>query len=447
MIPFTDRFLISEDRKIPWRDILPKDWNLIPLKYLANINRMALPENTDPEFIFKYIDIGSVNSLGKINKTEELTFADAPSRARRVVSTGDVIISTVRTYLKAIAFCNQINEDTICSTGFAVLSPKIGVVPKFLFYWVRSSSFIDEIVSRSTGVSYPAVNAAEIGSLPFPALDEETQRMIVSFLDIQTALIDELIVLKEKQIELLEIKRQATISQAVTYGLDSNAPMKPSGVHWLGDIPVHWQLFRLKYLSNKIGSGRTPRGGAEIYSDEGVIFLRSQNVYDDGLRLQDVVYIDETIDQEMADTRVQDGDVLLNITGASIGRTCVVPEGFPGANVNQHVCIIRPKKAKVLNHFLAYCLKATSMKDQINSLENGSSRQGLNFEQIGNLLVVSPTNVDEQQAIVNYLDEATANLDKTIKSVKTQIDLLQHYRQTLITYAVTGKIDIRGVNV
>jgi type I restriction enzyme, S subunit len=98
---------------------------------------------------------------------------------------------------------------------------------------------------------------------------------------------------------------------------------------------------RLKLLTNKVGSGKTPKGSREIYSSEGVVFLRSQNVHEDGLRLDDVVFIDEEIDEEMQQTRVRPGDVLLNITGASIGRTCIVPTPFPRANVNQHVYILR----------------------------------------------------------------------------------------------------------
>ncbi len=141
---------------------------------------------------------------------------------------------------------------------------------------------------------------------------------------------------------------------------------------------------RLKLLTNKVGSGKTPKGGREVYSNEGVVFLRSQNVYDDGLRLDDVVFIDDEIDEEMHQTRVRPGDVLLNITGASIGRTCIVPTPFPRANVNQHVCIIRLRKITDPS-FVSYSLKSLFIKDQIRSMENGSSREGLNFEQVGNL--------------------------------------------------------------
>jgi type I restriction enzyme S subunit len=210
------QYLVPEDRVVPWRELLPGDWHFSPLKYLVNINHRTLREDTDPSLKIKYIDIGNVNSDGKIIGVEELEFGVAPSRARRIVISGDVLVSTVRTYLKAIAFCEESDGSLICSTGFAVLSPQLNIVPKFLFYWVRSLYFIDEIVSRSTGVSYPAVNAAEIGSLPFPILSKEKQQTIVALLDGKTFQIDNLIEQKEQQIELLKKYRQTIITEAVT---------------------------------------------------------------------------------------------------------------------------------------------------------------------------------------------------------------------------------------
>ncbi len=220
----------------------------------------------------------------------------------------------------------------------------------------------------------------------------------------------------------------------------SYGELKDSGIEWLGRIPKHWEGTRVKFTVSKVGSGKTPKGGAEVYLNEGITFLRSQNVYDDGLRLDDVVYISEDVDEEMADTRVQPKDVLLNITGASIGRTCIVPQNFTRANVNQHVCIIRPKI--VAPEFLSYFLKSDAVKDQIRASENGSSREGLNFEQVSNLLLVYPEgNESEQQSIVAFLDRKTVELDELIRLKERQIELLGAKRQALISQAVTRGLD------
>lgn len=216
---------------------------------------------------------------------------------------------------------------------------------------------------------------------------------------------------------------------------------KDSGVEWLGKIPESWAFSKLKNLTSKIGSGKTPRGGSEIYCGSGIIFLRSQNVHFDGLRLDDVVYIDEIIDSEMTSTRVLPDDVLLNITGASIGRSSIVPKDFPQANVNQHVCIIRPLKNQINSRFLHYELSSDCVQALIFSNENGTSREGLTFSQISNFMIAIPNNLDEQRLISNFLDQETSKIDTLIEKKQRLIGLLEEKRSALISHAVTKGLD------
>ena len=239
------------------------------------------------------------------------------------------------------------------------------------------------------------------------------QRAIATFLDRETAKIDSLIAKKQQLIDLLQEKRTTLISQAVTRGLDPNAPLKDSGVEWLGQIPGHWEVKRLKHLAGKIGSGKTPRGGAEGYVDDGIMLIRSQNVYFGELRLTDVAYIDADTDTEMSGSRVMEGDVLLNITGASLGRCCIAYLDGSDANVNQHVCIVRPDQQRDDPSFLAYSIESHSLQDQIFNNENGVSRDALNFEQIGDLVLARPA-MAEQRDIASLLDCETAKLDSLI---------------------------------
>ncbi|MGB6130952.1 MAG: restriction endonuclease subunit S [Acidobacteriaceae bacterium] len=215
---------------------------------------------------------------------------------------------------------------------------------------------------------------------------------------------------------------------------------KDSGVEWLGQVPEDWKVLPLKFLTKKIGSGITPRGGSEVYSDEGVLFLRSQNVYDDGLHLDEVAFIPHETDEEMSSTRVKPGDILLNITGASLGRTALVPEGFAPANVNQHVCIIRLRGAK-LNGFISYAMKSSAIKGQIEIAENGAAREGLNFVQIGGFHIALPTADEEAQAISLFLDRETAKIDALVAEQQHLIELLKEQRQAIIAEAVTKGID------
>src|ERR1035441_5359980 len=146
---------------------------------------------------------------------------------------------------------------------------------------------------------------------------------------------------------------------------------KDSGVEWLGQVPEHWEVKQFGYICSKIGSGKTPSGGAETYIDEGIVFLRSQNIYDEGLFLDDVVYISEETDENLRASRVLAGDILLNITGGSLGRTCLVPKGLAQANVNQHVCIIRLTEL-ASREYVAQSMKSSWVRGQIGKGEKFS---------------------------------------------------------------------------
>ena len=192
----------------------------------------------------------------------------------------------------------------------------------------------------------------DLKRLPFPLPPLPEQHAIAAYLDKATAKIDALIAEQEKLCTLLAEKRKALISHVVTKGLNPKAKLKDSGIPWLGDIPEHWDVKSIKHVALKVGSGKTPKGGSEIYSESGIIFLRSQNVHNSGLYLEDVVFISEAIDAEMESTRVYKDDVLLNITGGSIGRACIYPDLGRHANVNQHVCIIRVNHDLCLSKFM-----------------------------------------------------------------------------------------------
>jgi type I restriction enzyme, S subunit len=201
-----------------------------------------------------------------------------------------------------------------------------------------------------------------------------------------------------------------------------------------------WGKVRLKFAVGKIGSGKTPLGGASTYVSSGIMLLRSQNIHFDGLRLEDVVFIDEDTDSQMASTRVQPDDILLNITGASLGRCTIVPKDISPANVNQHVCIIRPNKKRVEPCFLNMALQSATVQRAIFAGENGSSREGLTFEQIGNFEIVLPP-LSDQQAIADYLARETARLDTLVAAKERLLGLLAEKRRALITHAVTRGLD------
>ena len=376
----------------------------------------------------------------------------------------------------------QLGIPATCNQSMAAIIPTQEQDARFLFWWLTSN--YQNIRNMAGGDLRDGLNLELLGNIPCPLAPITEQQTIAAFLDSETGKIDALIAEQRRLVELLAEKRQAVISHAVTKGISrlrhsghdpessnqtiprsgqSGCPaaqessnqldsglrrndgvvMKDSGIEWLGEVPEHWDVRKIKHLATRIASGKTPLGGSEIYVDEGVMFLRSQNVYDEGLRLEDVAYISEAIDEVMSVSSVRPNDILLNVTGASIGRSCVVPSEFPAANVNQHVCVIRLRTLAQVP-FVGLFFKSMPVKNQIAHAQNGAAREGLNFDQIGNMSIAMPPS-NEQKSIAAFLDTETAKLDTLTAEANRAIALLQERRSALISAAVTGKIDVRCV--
>lgn len=204
---------------VEWLGDVPEHWDVKRLKYSTSINDETLPETTDPEYEILYIDIGSINPVSGIKEKELMLFENAPSRARRIVRHGDTIVSTVRTYLRAIAPVKNAESNLVVSTGFAVIRP-CTIENDFLAFALRAPHFIDTVVSRSVGVSYPAINASEIGHIEIPIPTLREQQAIAAFLDRETGKIDALIAKVEAALEKLKEYRTALISAVVTGKID-----------------------------------------------------------------------------------------------------------------------------------------------------------------------------------------------------------------------------------
>ena len=209
---------------VDWLGNVPAHWEVKPLKWWADINRETLGQNTPDDFAFDYIDIGSVGTGMLTASLERLTFKASPSRARRVVRLGDTIVSTVRTYLKAIWFVGEDRSDLIASTGFAVLTPKDNVSPRFFAFALQSAAFINLVISRSDGVAYPAINETRLGSLKvaLPSSMAE-QDAIIAHLDEATVTYDQAIAAAQSEITLIQEFRTRLIADVVTGQLDVRA--------------------------------------------------------------------------------------------------------------------------------------------------------------------------------------------------------------------------------
>ena len=414
--------LISGDHRAPWLTHLPVRWDNKPLKYVATINRMALPESTPEDQLIRYIDISSVNSLGQVVNIESMAFRSAPSRARRVARHGDTIVSTVRTYLRAVASIPEDDSDLVASTGFAVVTPGPDLHAGFLSHWLRGNLFVDEVCARSVGVSYPATNASEVGCIPVPLPSLPTQKAIADFLDTKTAAIDALIEKKQKLLTLLAEKRAALINQAVTKGLDPNVPMKDSGIPWIGEIPAHWEISRVKFEMDNLNYRRIPLSAEERGERSGKYpYYGASNVID---------YVDDYLFDETSILIAEDGAnlVLRNLPLA------IIAEGKYW--VNNHAHILRPRDRAF--RFWAPLLEALDYRPFIS----GSAQPKLTAEAIGNVEVGVPPTVGERRAIAERVSSVESELTAPASRLAIQVEKLREYRQALITAAVTGQLDI-----
>jgi type I restriction enzyme S subunit len=431
---------------VEWLGDVPEHWKVRRLKFVVSINDDTLPETSSPDYEMEYVDIGSVNAVEGITTRETLVFENAPSRARRRVQHGDTIVSTVRTYLRAIAPINRPVENLIVSTGFAVIRPR-KANSAYLGYALREPSFVESVVSRSVGVSYPAVSASEIADISIPLPETAEQRCIAAFLDRETGRIDRLVVKERELIERLKEKRTALISRTVTRGLPpaaartaglpANPPLKSSGIDWLGEIPEHWTLKRIGDECQFISYGFT---NPMPTTNDGPRMITANDVNNGRVLLESARCTDELDFSKLTrKSKPRPRDILVTKDG-TLGRVGVVESDEPFC-INQSVALLRPKAA-TNERFVAQALQSPPYFDRMVFEAGGTTIKHIYITRLARMPFGAPP-LPEQAAIASYLYTETAKLDALVAKVEEAIERLQEYRTALITAAVTGKIDVR----
>lgn len=401
------------------------------LKDVAFVNLLTLDETTPNDYSFKYIDIGSVSSEGGISLGDEMTFQEAPSRARRICKKGDVLISTVRTYLRAISNIDWDAQDIIASTGFAVYSPNEKIIPRFLAYSVKSTDAINQICSNSKGVSYPAIQASILSSIKIPYYDLKQQEAIATYLDKECEKIGRRIALLERKADAYRRLRRSLINRAVTRGLNPNVQLKQSGIEWVGDIPEHWAVSRFAYyftehnISNKgvnhqnllsLSFGRIVR--KNIDSCDGLLpaSFETYQIVEPG----NIIFRFTDLQNDHRSLRV-----------GLVEEEGIITSAYTCVQGNNHT----------IPAFSFYLFHSYDIKKVFYKL-GGGMRQSLNYKSIKDMKVVFPP-VEEQRDIVSYLDEKCAKIDAIVEKINIQIERLKELKRSLINEVVTGK---RAIN-
>lgn len=422
---------------------VPSVWAVRKLKHVAiamnsNVDKKSF-EDELPVRLCNYTDVYYHDVI-----TAELPFMQATARADEIdhfrLLPGDSIITKDSESADDIgvpAFVGEDVEGVVCGYHLTLIRPSREVWPAYLAYVLRSWPSRAQFELGASGVTRFGLGKGAIDGLIGAYPDPQQQRVIAAFLDRETARIDALIEKKQRLIELLEEKRQAVITEAVTRGLDPDVPMKDSGVIWLGEIPDGWEFGKLKFFvpGVTVGIVVTP---ASYYVDDGVPCLRSLNVSSRRIDLTQVVYISEKSNALLAKSQIREGDIVVVRTGKT-GGAAIVPRELHGANCID-LLIVR-RSDRLLPEYLHLVLSADVTRQQVEAHSVGAIQAHYNTATLANLWIAAPA-VAVQRRIVGKATARLERLDRLIARIGESVGLLQERRSTLITAAVTGQIEI-----
>ena len=427
-----------KDSGVEWLGKIPAHWEVKRLKYVAPPREEKLVEKPDD---LPYLGMEHIES-----KTGRLIL-DTP--VENVESTvyvfdpGDVVFGKLRPYLAKVA---HVDFRGVCTSELLPLHPAGSVQGRFLLYQLLCDDFIKLVNSFTYGTKMPRASPEQIGNVPVPFLPDSEQQIIAAFLDWETAKIDALVAKKERLIELLQEKRATLITQAVTKGLDPTVPMKDSGVEWLGQIPAHWNLKRVRHVVRRIEQGWSPDcENREAEEDEwGVLKAGCVNR---GVFIESEHKALPVRLQTIPELEIRPGDLLMSRASGSrelVGSVAVVPSCRPRLLLCDKVFRLHVDAETASRRFLAFAMNSCLARWQIEVVLSGGSGLANNIAQevVKDLILVMPAK-DEQRAIAAFLDRETAKIDALITKVREGIERLKEYRTALISAAVTGKIDVR----
>lgn len=428
---------------IHWIGNIPNYWQIKRIKHTTYVKgRIGWKGLRSEEFIDEgpYLVTGTDFVNGKVSWSscyhisEDRYLEDPYIQLKE----GDLLITKDGTIGKVAVVSDLQGEATLNSGIFLTRQITNHSIPEFMF-WVISSdvfmNFIDYTKAGST-ISHLYQNVFEEFTFPVPPLPEQSS--IAAFLDRETSRIDTLITKKQRQIELLQEKRTALISHAVTKGLNPEAKMKDSGIEWLGEIPEHWVSCPIKRVSTSIQTGCTPPTAKERYYEDGTIPWYGPGSFGTNLILSDSAKFLNEIAVREGVARLFDVDSIMVVSiGATIGKVGYLVE--PSSS-NQQITAIKPNQKILHGKFLAYQLK--HFEPVLRGIAPSTTLPIMNQQVVGYLPCAFPP-LEEQYNIVAFLDRETHRIKVLLSKVKESIEKLQEYRTALISAAVTGKIDVR----
>jgi len=445
-----NRYPAYKDSGVEWLGEIPAHWEVKRLRFVSESNPVpsevrSLPGETEVSFV----PMEAVGERGGLSLETTKQLADVKA-GYTYFRDGDIVIAKITPCFengKGALAAGLTNGIAFGTTELHVLRATECAERRFTFYVTLSDAFRrlgEADMYGAGGQKRVSESFVRNFSPALPSLPE--QRAIAAFLDRETARIDALVAKKERLIALLQEQRTALITRAVTKGLDPIVPMKDSGVEWLGEIPAHWEVKRLRHLVARIEQGWSPDcENREADEDEWGV-LRAGCVNRGAFLESDHKALPAAL-MPMVSLEIAEGDLLMSRASGSrelVGSVAVVPKCRPRLLLCDKVFRLHPYVERADRYFLAYAMNSRVARSQIEVVLSGGSGLANNIAQevVKDLLFAQPR-LPEQRAIAAFLDRETARIDALVAKVRAAIERLNELRTALISAAVTGTIDVR----
>lgn len=438
------RYSRYRDSGVEWLGEVPEHWDVARLKRIAHVS----PSNVDkktcdgeaPVRLCNYTDVYHNDLI-----TPGAEFMPATASAEQIekftLRAGDTIVTKDSETADDIAVAAYVPEDVpgvVCGYHLSLIRPRGSQTGAFIKRFFDSAFAKASVQVRANGLTRVGLTQYALDNLPVPVPPSAERTAIAGFLDGETGKIDALISEQRRLIQLLQEKRRALIFRAVTRGLDPDAPMRPSGLAWLGDVPAHWKMLRLKHLSPSVTVGIVVNPSTWA-ADHGLPFIHGGDIREGRIDWENARRISPEHSSAHAKTQLRAGDLLTVRVGAP-GVTAVVPDECEGGNCAS-VMLIR--QGAFNSCWLSLLMNTRVVRFQVEVVQYGAAQEQFNVGHAVNFWLPVPP-WDEQDEIVEYLHARTSRLDLLMDDADAAIALLQERRTALISAAVTGRIDVRG---
>jgi type I restriction enzyme, S subunit len=430
----------------------PSHWELKRMQWIGKFSASGIDkksvETESDCLMVNYTDVYG-NETAEIHSNQDFMKTTATSQkiVEHYLEKGDILFTPSSETADDIGVSAVAIEDMpgiVYSYHLTRFRPSIPLGVDFSRFFCNSVPVLSQLSAVTRGTTRKILSREDFNTLNILVPPDEERRKIGHFLSEKNKQITASIKLLESKLALLEEKRSVLITQAITQGFNPNMDMKNSGISWLGDIPSHWSLSKVGYLSKIISKGTTPSTLNREFVPQGIKFLKAENIhYDGSVSALPNFYIDEETDKLLKRSRLKSNDILMVIAGATTGKCAILNSDFIPANTNQAVCFIRLNDTRI-SKFIQSWLSCELIQEQIKQDSVQSAQPNLAMEEIRNFVCPLPP-IDEIEHITNRIIEFTNIISNSKSILEKQINCLIEYRESLISAAVTGKIDVRSL--